>query len=133
MGRRFPRLRAARLRHGIRPFADLFCTDFFTGSPHWSRNLDGGGVSSAEPRSPYLMRSCSMLVTVTRCAAAAAVIAVVGVAVPASAAPIGGGLALKNAAPAVTETVQWRGRGYGWHGGGGYWRGGRYWGPAAGF
>ena len=64
-----------------------------------------------------------MLVSVTRCVAAAAFIATAGAAVPVSAAPIGSGLALKTAAPALTETVQWRGRGYGWRGGG-YWRSG---------
>jgi BA14K-like protein len=69
-----------------------------------------------------------MLVSLSRCAAAAAFsVAASLVAVPASAAPIGSGLALKNAAPAVAETVQWRGR----HGG--YWRGGRWWGPGVGF
>ena len=48
----------------------------------------------------------------------------------ASAMPVAGAVAIKNAAPAQTETVQWRG---GWRGGGWGWRGGGWgWGVGAG-
>jgi hypothetical protein len=78
----------------------------------------------AWPPNPWrilMLISLSRLVAVAALAAAATGL----LAAPASAAPVGG-IALKNAAPAMTETVQWRGRGY--------WRGGHWWGgPAAGF
>ena len=70
-----------------------------------------------------------------RTTAAAALLAagVASLASGASAMPIADALALKNAAPANVETVQWRGgwRGGGWRGGG--WRGGGWGGPGAGF
>ena len=55
----------------------------------------------------------------TRKFAAALVAAGVGAfASAASAMPVAGGLALKNAAPMNVEAVQWRGRGRGWGGAG---------------
>jgi hypothetical protein len=51
----------------------------------------------------------------------------------ASATPIADALAIKNAAPPVVETVQWRGRGGGWGRRGGGWGGGGFgWGIGAG-
>jgi hypothetical protein len=60
-------------------------------------------------------------------AAALLALSVVPFANVASAMPVADALAIKNAAPANVETVQWRGRG--WRGGG--WRGGG-WGVGAG-
>jgi hypothetical protein len=51
----------------------------------------------------------------------------------ASATPIADALAIKNAAPTVVETMQWRGRGGGWGRRGGGWGGGGFgWGIGAG-
>jgi BA14K-like protein len=69
--------------------------------------------------------------------AATAVVAagIVAFAGAASAMPLAGGLALKQAAPVNVESVQWRGRGGGWGGGwrGGGWRGRGWGGAGAGF
>lgn len=68
--------------------------------------------------------------------AAAAVIAVGVGSLGASAAPVAGALALKNATPSNVETVRWGGGwgGRGWGGGGWGWRGrGWGWGVGAGF
>jgi len=65
--------------------------------------------------------------TKTRLVLAALVVLAVPSFTPiASAAPVNGAVALKNAAPTITDTVRWgggwRGGGWGWRGGG--WRGG---------
>src|SRR5262245_15208058 len=58
--------------------------------------------------------------TITKLLAAALIaVAVTSFAGIASAAPVGGALAIKNAATSNIETVQWRGRGWGWGFGGG--------------
>src|SRR5262249_27785209 len=65
-------------------------------------------------------KGVTMSNTITKLMAAALIaVAVPSFASIASAVPVGGALAIKNAATSNIENVQWRGRGWGWGLGGG--------------